>query len=64
MWRLYGFQRYHIGKGGYGFLNCFFFRVVECKHDYFTGKSHLLLCRLYIKMIFENSCTIKQIIVI
>ena len=49
MGRLYGFQRYHIGKGGYGFLNRFFFGVVEYKHDYFPDKSHLPLCRLFVK---------------
>ena len=49
MGRLYGFQRYHIGKSGYGFLNRFFFCVVEYKHDYFPDKSHLLLCCLFIK---------------
>ena len=46
---LYGFQRYHIGKGGYGFLNRFFFGIVEYKHDYFPDKSHLPLCCLFVK---------------
>ncbi len=52
MWEscsLYGFQRYHIGKGGYGFFNCFFLCVFECKHDNFTDKSHLLSRSLSVK---------------
>ena len=36
--------RYHIRKGGYGFLNRFFFGVAECKHDYLPDKYHLPSC--------------------
>jgi hypothetical protein len=54
MGRLYGFQRYYIGKGGYGFLNRFFFCVVIYKHDYFCDKSHLLLGRLSVKAELEQ----------
>lgn len=52
--RLHGFQRYHISKGGYGFLNRFFFCVVKYKHDYFCDKSHLLLGRLSVKAELEQ----------
>ena len=54
MGRLHGFQRYHIGKGGYGFLNRFFFGVVKHKHNYFCDKSHLLLGRLSVKAELEQ----------
>ena len=47
MWRLYGFQWYHIGKGGYGFLDCFFFCVIEREYDYFSDNFHLLLLKTY-----------------
>ena len=52
--RLHGFQRYHIRKGGNGFLNRFFFCVVKYKHDYFCDKSHLLLGRLSVKAELEQ----------
>ena len=45
--RLYGFHRYHIRKGGYGFLNRFFFGVAECKHDYLPDKYHLPSCSTF-----------------
>ena len=40
--------------GSYLFLNCFFLCVVECKHDYFTDKSHLLSCSLSVKTELEQ----------
>ena len=51
--RLAALENGHINKGGYGFLNCFFFRVFECEYDYFSDKSHLLLCSLSVKTELE-----------
>ena len=47
MWQMYGFKRYYISKGGYGFLNGFFLDIIEYQHGYFPDKPHLLSCRLF-----------------
>ena len=46
---MYGFKRYYISKGGYGFLNGFFLDIIEYQHGYFPDKPHLLSCRLSVK---------------